>query len=69
VKVLFVCLAFTTLWLITKTRRDRNKIMYLRNEVAQLRKILIKLELIYGKQKNKKREGEKGKSVDSLPTE
>jgi hypothetical protein len=44
VKVLFAGLAILTVWLITATRRNRNKIAYLRNQVAQVKKILIKLE-------------------------
>jgi hypothetical protein len=44
VKVLFVALAILTAWGITTTIRNRNNIDYLRNQVAQLKNILIKLE-------------------------
>ncbi len=44
-----------TAWLITKSRKDRNKIEYLRNEVAQLRELIIKAQK-YGKEKTE--EGE-----------
>lgn len=43
-KVLFVGLAILTAWLITSTVKNRNKIAYLRNQVAQLKIILIKLK-------------------------
>lgn len=43
-KVLIVGLAVLTAWLISTTVRNRKKIAYLRNQVAQLKIILIKIK-------------------------
>lgn len=48
-KVLFAGLALLTAWLITSTVKNRNKMRYLKSKVAQLQKIIIKIEK-YGKE-------------------
>lgn len=58
VKVLIVVLAFLTAWVLTLMKINRSKTDYLRNQVAQLEKIVHKLKLKYGQEE--KGESEKG---------
>lgn len=55
-KVLIVGLAIVTAWLITSTIKNRNKIQYLRNQVAQVKTILIKIKKDGKETKTKKGE-------------
>ncbi len=54
---MFAGLILLSAWLVTSTRKNRNKIAYLKSQIAHMKKILIKIE--HNGKENQTQKGQK----------